>query len=271
MSLEADYPVVLRLVALHAIERLDNYQRDQHENVIVKLTAAELKSVLWPPRLQDRELRVFLARRIHDEVSRRTLHDDIGVDRIDRAVCGATTQDIVRALQILAEEGYLEIGATINDAIMVRSRAKLIRDVERYGAPKLDSTAADDLLSALAAYPVAKKRLQSITLEYQRFSAATTHEELISVFKAVAPEVEGFARAVLKAQGASGSFGNLGSIIKELAARNAGGPALLSQLRHVQKFARDVVEHGELLPDPVLRIACANAFELLPQLAALSV
>jgi hypothetical protein len=128
----------------------------------------------------------------------------------------------------------------------------------------------EDLIAALRTYPIAKERLEAITLEYSRFTRATTHEELASVYKAVAPEVEGLARAVLLSAGATGSFGTLGSIIQEFAARGLGGSGLLSQLRHVQKFARDIVEHGETLPDPVLRIACANAFAVLPQLAALS-
>jgi hypothetical protein len=100
----------------------------------------------------------------------------VRIDGIDCAICGATFTDFVRAGQILEEEGYLEMGPTPSDAVMVRARAALIRDVERF-----------------------------------------------------------------------------------------------SQLRYVQKFARDVIGHGEQLPDTVLRIACANAFALLPELAALSV
>jgi hypothetical protein len=270
ISLEADYPSVLRTIVLYALEHLDDYKRDEHGNILVTLESADLKALLWPRRLQDRQLRVFLARRIYDEVSRRTLRDPVAIDKIDCAVCGATLQDFVRAGQILEEEGYLEMGPTPSDAVMVRARATLIRDVERYGAPKLDSAAAEDLVAALAAYPVAKERLESITLEYRRFTTATTHQELVSVFKAIAPEVEGLARAVLQARGVSGSFGSLGSIIREFATRGLGSLGLVSQLRYVQKFARDAIEHGETLPDTVLRIACANAFELLPQLAALS-
>lgn len=55
----------------------------------------------------------------------------------------------------------------------------------------------------------------------------------------------------------------------DLQSRGVASPALLSQLNHILKFARDLSQHGESLPQAVLRIACENAFELIPQLAAL--
>jgi hypothetical protein len=58
-------------------------------------------------------------------------------------------------------------------------------------------------------------------------------------------------------------------MIGELQAKNVAGIALISQLDHVLKFGRDLAQHGQAMPLAVLRIACENAFELVPQLAAL--
>jgi len=73
INFEAEYPSVLRIIVLFALEHLSEYGRDQHENVLVPLELAGIQTIFWPPRLQDRQLRVFLARRIYDEVSRATL------------------------------------------------------------------------------------------------------------------------------------------------------------------------------------------------------
>ena len=58
-------------------------------------------------------------------------------------------------------------------------------------------------------------------------------------------------------------------MIGELVRRRLGSVGLWSQLNHILSFGRELTEHGEELPEPVLRIACENAFELVPQLAAL--
>jgi hypothetical protein len=51
--------------------------------------------------------------------------------------------------------------------------------------------------------------------------------------------------------------------------RTSGNIATISQLNHVLKFGRDLTQHGAAMPEPVLRIAAQNLFELAPQLAAL--
>ncbi len=105
--------------------------------------------------------------------------------------------------------------------------------------------------------------------KFQRYSTAVTHQELESVFRAVAPLVEAVLKQLLKSKGSKHEHSSLGPAIADLHQRGIGGKPLWSQLNHILKFARDLEGHGASLPDPVLRIACENSFGLIPQLAAL--
>lgn len=236
----------------------------------IPLEPADAMKLLKQPPMSDPELRVFVARRVYDTVSRSALRDPVKTDPLDARICGVSPVHLLRAAQVLEEEGYLGVYTSTQDTITIIARASLIRDIERYGAPKADSTMADDLLAALASYPIAKQRLPAIRLEYGRFTSATTQQELISVYKAIAPELEGLVRDVLAHVGGKPSSENLGQMIAELQSRRLASLSIVSQLRHVHKFARDMAEHGESLPDPVLRIACANAFAVMPAIAALA-
>ena len=58
-------------------------------------------------------------------------------------------------------------------------------------------------------------------------------------------------------------------MISALQQHRIGTRGLLAQLNHILKFGRDLAEHGYAMSEPVLRMACENAFELAPQLGAL--
>jgi hypothetical protein len=105
LGVEEEYRALVCLAALHAAEKLDTYPRHEGGSVRASFELKDLMPVIQPVRLQDRELRVYLARRIYDEVSRQTLSDPVNIDSLDFAISGAKIDDFVRAAQILEEEG----------------------------------------------------------------------------------------------------------------------------------------------------------------------
>jgi hypothetical protein len=177
--------------------------------------------------------------------------------------------DLLRNVQILAAEEYLNWSQPLADRIDVIPTAKLIREVERFGCAREDATKEQDLLAAIDAYPDLKAHKATMANEWRRYEIAFTDVELQSVFRSIAPIVEQVAKELLLTRGSTTSHPTLGPVIGELRSRKIGGIALWSQLDHILKFGRDLAQHGSDLPDTVVRIACANAFELLPQLGAL--
>jgi len=148
-------------------------------------------------------------------------------------------------------------------------KTALVRDVERFGAAHEDATSAVDYAAALSAYPTIASVMPAILAERRRYDVANTETELMSVFRAVPPLVETVVRELLVNLGSKRDHSTLGPMIADLKGRGVGGVGLWSQLEYVLKFGRDLAQHGTALPLAVLRIACENAFELVPQVAVL--
>lgn len=244
-------------------------QTDKHGNRIVEVEADEAVEMLSGPPQSDRAIRRFIARRVHDSYSRSTLKTPVVIDDIDFAILGATATDFIRNSQLLEAESYIEISSTSPTSVTIRPTAKLVRDVERYGAVKEDVVSQLDYLGVVTAYPAIARFLPVIDLEYRRYSLALSPIELESVFKAIAPLVEDIVKDLLRSHGSTALHSTLGPAISEMRERGLGGISITSQLSYVLKFSRDLAQHGVNLPLPVLRIACENAFEVIPQLAAL--
>lgn len=260
-----------KIVMVAAIKAFDHFEtlpiEDQAPLVLVD--GEDAVRILTPGRPNDREIRRWLARRLHLTYSRGTLNESTIIGEIEMAVLGITLIDLMRNSQLLEAEGYLRLQASTQHTITLQPIAKLIREVERYGAAKADAVSETDFLAALAAYPALGSFTEALTLEFRRFNAATTQAELHSSFRAVAPIVESILKELLRAHGSSKDHASIGPAIQECQHRRIGGVALYSQLDHILRFGRDLAQHGAQLPESVLRIACANAFELVPQLASL--
>jgi hypothetical protein len=235
----------------------------------LEIGESEMKSLLGRPKASDREVRRYIARKAHAIFARTHLENATVFEQIDFLILGGKRIDVLRNAQLLQQENYLSIIERGHTTVAVVPRAPLIREVERYGAAKPDAGTDIDYSAALSAYPVLAQWKTTLLLERQRYDLASTPIELQSVFRAVAPSVEAIAKQLLKDAGSKRSHASLGPVIGELQERRIGGVPLWTQLNHVLKFGRDLEEHGTTLPEPVLRIACANAFELVPQLASL--
>ncbi len=111
--------------------------------------------------------------------------------------------------------------------------------------------------------------VNDLTIERRRYEAAQSAGELQSVFTATAPVIENILREFLGIVVPGRQFTNLGQMIAVVQQRQIGGLPLLSQLNHILDFGRDLAAHGHQLPEPVIRIACENAFSLATQLGAL--
>jgi len=220
-------------------------------------------------RPTDRELRRLIARRCYDSYASGTLESDTNIDATDFFITGARHIDFARNVGLLAAEGYLTIKRNDPDVgILLRGTAKLVREVEKYGAPREDASSDRDYAALLSRYPVLSNVRQNVLAEYDRYAVALTAAELESVFRATAPIVESVAREVLQANGCNRTLDTLGPMIQELKNRGLVGNGTITELRYVVKFARDLEQHGTTLPESVLRIACETLFDVLPQLAA---
>lgn len=236
----------------------------------VTIGPGRIRDLLSLPRLEDREIRRWLARRVYDEYSRADLDVEVSFDSLDRRVMGTTVNDLWRNAQVLGQEGYFQVDRAMGAGnYTLRPTAKLVREVERYGSAREDALSETDYIRALEADLASSPRQEEILVEYRRYVAANTRTEIASVFRAVAPLVEAMLRDVLMAKGCTRALPALGPIISELQTRGIGDTHLYSQLNHVLKFARDLEQHGASLGESVLRVACANAFELVPQIGAL--
>lgn len=258
-----------RLAAVIHFDELDSLATDHDGNRIVEIDAQHALDLIQRPRVGDRDIRRFIVRRLYQGYSRTTLRQGTTIADFDLLLLGASITDIVRNAQVLAEEGYLAIESGAENRLTLHPTARLVREVERYGAAREDVASERDYLHAIAAYAPLKPHLQTVQLEYQRHTVALTPTELGSVFKAISPVVETIVKDLLKAHGSTKQHPTLGPAIADLQARGIGDQSLVSQLSHILKFARDLAQHGSTLPIPVLRIASENAFELIPQLGAL--
>jgi hypothetical protein len=230
----------------------------------------QLVPLLKRAKLSDRDIRRYVVRRAYDEYSRATLTDPVSFDSGDYTYTGATHQDFLRCAQLLEEEGYLHVKLiTPHGALSVLPTAKLVRALERFGAASEDVVSATDYEATLRAYPSIQPCEKALLAERGRYEAASTPAELLSVFRATAPIVESIVRDLLGSHGSKKAYPTLGPMIADLHSRGIAGIGVISQLENVLKFGRDMAQHGESLPMSVLRIVCENAFELVPQLAAL--
>lgn len=226
------------LAVLENLDGVTDLPADPYGNRQIEVGSEDATRLLNGPKLSDRQIRRFLARRIYDAYSRSSLQSECVIDEFDVTICGATPMDLLRNAQLLEEEGYLRIGEIAGSQIAIVPRAKLIREVERYGAAREDAAEESDICSALTAYPELKKHETAILLEYRRYAAARTAVELESVFRAIAPVVEEVVKDVLRSAGSAAQHPALGPGINELRQRSMGNVALWAQLSHILKFAR---------------------------------
>ena len=90
-------------------------------------------------RLSDRDMRRYIVRKVYDNYSRTTLSDPVSIEQMDLWVTGAKHIDFVRNIEVLAEEGYLNIIQLSQDeGLCIGGTAKLVREFERYGAARDD-------------------------------------------------------------------------------------------------------------------------------------
>jgi hypothetical protein len=265
---EMEAKVVLTTI-LRNLDRLSGLPTDEYGNRLLELRPADVIALLSAPKLSDRQIRRFMVRHIYDSITRSTLNEYVILDEWDMAACAADFNDFQRNAELLAEEGYFRIGTFGGDSFDVLPTAKLVREVERYGAAKEDVVSERDYLGGLESYTIIADQLPIVRMEYQRYGHATSPIELSSVFKAIAPVVELVAKNLLRAHGSKKEHPTLGPVIADLQARGIGNQVLWGELSHVLKFGRDIELHGGQMSESMLRIACENAFELLPQLAAL--
>lgn len=248
----------------------DHQLATRSKDSVLVVAADEVEGLLHRTPMTDRELRRYIARWIHAVYSGHTLDVEVTLTRLDELVTGCRQVDLQRNVGLLAAEGYLNIPRrTKGQSPVFKPTARLIREVERYGAAKEDVASDRDYAATIGAYDILQDEKQAILLEWTRYQTAQTSVELASVFRALAPTVESVLRRVLSTYGTKVA-GNLGPMIGDLRSRQLGDRGMWSRLNHIVVFARDLAEHGEHLPEPTLRIACEEALALLPQLAVLA-
>lgn len=128
---------------------------------------------------------------------------------------------------------------------------------------------AEAYIERVNSLPAMADNAVAVGQEYQRFRLATSSAELTSVFRALAPTVEAVLKNLLRAHGSQKVHLSLGTVIAELRERRIGGVGFISQVAHILRFGRDLAQHGNEIPDSVLRLACENAFQLVLQAANL--
>ncbi len=262
------------LATLNQLNQNPDFREGSEPERVIQIGAGEILHLLegLDERLSDPELRRYIARVVHQNYTRTHLSDELRFDEGDRFMTGATPLDFHRACQLLAEEGSLVLVSDewdVHSMPTVRATAKLVRDVERYGAAQEDVISEGDYAAKVAAYAELEEQRAYILDERRRYALASTEDELTSVFRAVAPVVENVARRLLTAHGAKGSHKNLGVIIGALQSRQIGNERLWGKLNTVHSWGRDESLHGHGVSQAVLRVLCENAFELLTELADL--
>jgi hypothetical protein len=259
------------IAALRAVDNEPGFF-DTDAALRIELGYDELDESSRPQRISDHALRQYIARRLYLLWKEQSFYASLSFDERDSALTGADPDDFLRNLQLLEQEGYVQLDGTHDHGFAgfsARGTARLIRDVERYGAAVTDVESQDDYAARLRAAHALSADRTAILNERMRYRAAQSSAELASVFRAVAPLLEGVVRRLLEAHGSKRNHTNLGTMIHELTERRLGTLGVRSQLSAVQSSARDISLHGEELPSAVLRIACETCFELFPQLGVL--
>src|SRR5690606_19859262 len=240
--------------------------------IAVGLGFDEIVELEQGPRINDRALRRYIARRLYLFWQQSGPYSELSFEERDSLLTGAEPADFLRNLHILAQEGYVDLDGTHDPGFAgftARPTARLIRDVERHGAAAPDVETRDDYAARLIAATALAEERAAILSERQRYEAALTGLELTSVFRAIVPILEGVIRRLLQARGATREHTSLGPMIQEMTQRRLGTLGLRSQISAVQTAARDISLHGEHVPPAVLRIATETVFELFPQIGVL--
>lgn len=219
--------------------------------------------------LDDRGIRTYLARRLYHAWRADGFDILVHLSAEDTSLTGADYAGFVRNVQILEQEGYLNFHRSMGQdlsALRIVGTAKLIREVERFGAPRPDVELEPEYEATVRMLPALADSLSEILEERQRYELARHASDLASVFRATMPIVESHVRKLLESHGCSKHFSSLGPMIGELRSRGIGDIDMLSQLSALQHNVRDISLHGGSLPTGTLRIACETCFAVLPLL-----
>lgn len=224
------------------------------------------------PPVSDQALRRYIARRLYLEWKQGGFDRLLQFSPVDAALTGASEADFLRNLQLLEQEGFVKLHRSEGRGFWSfpgTATAPLIRAVERHGATPGDIETSTAFLDRIRHVRALEGDFAAIELQRARYEVAQTPEEVVSVFRSIAPVVEKVAQKLLTARGSAKKHSSLGPMIADLQGREIGGLPLLSQLNALKTNARDVSLHGGDLPPTVLRIAVELSFELLPQLGQL--
>lgn len=258
-------------VVLDAVDRRSELATASDGTPQIEVDVDDALALFSRARPSDRELRRLIARRCYETYASGTLDSDTNIDATDLFISGSRFVDFARNVGLLAAEEYVVVKRIEQSSgILIRGTAKLVREVEKFGAPREDASSDRNYPALIQQYPLLNALRKNVLAEYDRYAVALTAAELESVFRAAAPIVEAVARQALEANGCEKNLDTLGPIIQEIQRRNLVGPGTLAELRYVVKFTRDLAQHGMSLPESVLRIACETIFDVLPQLAAIA-
>ncbi|MBI4541302.1 MAG: hypothetical protein HY704_17505 [Gemmatimonadetes bacterium] len=260
-----------QLAAIRAVDANSDFFASA-ESIQLQLGYADFDETPSTGRVTDQALRRYVARRLYLTWEHQSLDEYITFSEMDASLTGAGSDAFLRNLQLLEQEGYVQLSRTMGagfSSFRARATAKLIRDVERYAAPAADVESEADYVARLEGHSSLSLDRDSILAERRRYEAARSAEEVASVFRATVPVLEGVVRRLLRAHGSKKDYSSLGPMIADLRSRSIGGLSLWSQLNAVLTNGRDISLHGERLPLPVLRMVTESCFELLPQLGAL--
>lgn len=267
---EQDRAEAARVAAIRAVDASPDFFGDA-EPLRLELGYEELDSPPVEP-VSDKALRRYLARRLYLVWQDGSFDDYLRFEPTDVALTGVGPEAFLRNLQLLEQEGYVEVSRTFGagfSGFEARATADLVRDVERHGDARADVESQEDFNARIEGLGSLAPERASVIAERHRYEVAQTTEEVASVFRAVMPVLEGLVRRLLRAHGSDKEHGTLGPMISELRQLSIGTRGLWSQLNAVLNNGRDISLHGEELPVAVLRMACENCFELFPQLGQL--
>ena len=242
------------------------------EPLKIDLRYDDLDETAIPSRISDQDLRRYVARRLYLLWKEASFDVDLEFDGRDAALTGAGPTDFLRNLQLLQEGGYVHLDTTHDEGFAgftARGTARLIRDVERHGAATPDIESQADYTARLSAIGQLSTEVEAILSERQRYEVAQTPAEVASVFRALAPILEGVLRRLLQAHGSRHQLPTLGPMIGEMTRRDIGSLGTRSQLGAVQNHGRDISLHGEDVPVVVLRIVTEICFKLFSELGGL--
>lgn len=242
------------------------------EPLQLALTYDELDESRVTDRISDQNLRRYIARRLYLIWQHKSFDHYLRFGSSDQALTGATPGAFLRNLQLLEQEGHVELERTAGGGFAgfeARATALLVREVEEHGAAEDDVESETDYTARLIVQAALAPEHDSIVDERRRYELAQTPQELASVFRAIVPILEGVVRRLLRAHGGERDYGTLGPMIGELRKRKIGTRGTWTQLTAVKTTGRDISLHGEELPVAVLRIVTVTCFELFPQLGLL--